>query len=207
MPVPSGIVASSTSRPATPLTTSFSVPSPPTATTSLAPPSTASRARSIRCPGLSEKSVSPVRPSPAARWASSGQRFPVAPLADAGLTRKTACSGSGRDFERDLRHPVDGRAQVLVGDPPEFAVDDDVAHGQLAPGLDAAERGDGEERRCLHLDRQAAPFRPAPVLALVVVVEDVARDDRADVQVLADLLGDVNGAVDQAPRCGRAVRL
>ena len=45
MPVPSGIVARSTSRPAIPFTTSFSVPSPPTATTSVAPPSTALRAR------------------------------------------------------------------------------------------------------------------------------------------------------------------
>jgi hypothetical protein len=71
------------------LTVSFSVPSPPTATTSSAPPRAACSASSIRCPGRSEKNVSPSRPSPAARCASSGQRFPVEPLLDAGLTRKT----------------------------------------------------------------------------------------------------------------------
>jgi hypothetical protein len=88
MPVPSGIVARSTSRPAMPFTTSFSVPSPPTATTSDAPASTACCASAIRWFGRSEKSVSPDSPSRAARWASSGQRLPVAPLSEAGLTRK-----------------------------------------------------------------------------------------------------------------------
>src|SRR6266571_5327213 len=40
-PVPRGITASSTSRPAIPFTTSFTEPSPPTTTSSTAPPSTA----------------------------------------------------------------------------------------------------------------------------------------------------------------------
>src|SRR5438045_2767023 len=137
MPVPSGIVASPTSRPATPFTTSFSVPSPPTATTSCAPPSTAVRASSIRCPGRSENRVSPCRPSAAARCASSGQRLPVAPLADAGLTRKTVPPLIGSDRrEPDARHAVDGGAQLVVADPRELALDDDVAHGEQAPGLD-----------------------------------------------------------------------
>jgi len=39
-------------------------------------------------PGRSENSVSPCRPSCVARCASSGQRFPVEPLLDAGLTRE-----------------------------------------------------------------------------------------------------------------------
>src|SRR5207302_11144088 len=133
MPVPSGIVARSTSRPAIPLTTSFIVPSPPTATTSVAPPSTAERASSIRWPGRSEKRVSPVRPRRAARWASSGQRLPVPPLSDAGLTRKTVESARDRDVEGDSRHPVDGGPQLVVGDALELALHDDVADGQQAP--------------------------------------------------------------------------
>src|SRR6476661_1827921 len=125
MPVPSGIVARSTSRPAIPFTTSFSVPSPPTATTSVAPRSTAPRASSIRC---------------------SGRRLPVAPLSDAGLTRKTVDTASQRSVigdghvERDLRHAVDGGAQIVVRDPLELALDDDVADGEQASGLDAAQR-------------------------------------------------------------------
>src|SRR4051794_8550771 len=172
MPVPSGIVASSTPRPATPFTTSLSVPSPPTATTSSAPRATASRASSIRWPGCSERSVSPCRPSADARRASSGQRLPVAPFPEAGLTRKTVVwlvtSVPGvagrttwlmigdRDVERDSRHAVDGRAQVVVGDALELSRDDDVADREQAPGLDAVQRADGEERRCLHLDCEHA---------------------------------------------------
>ena len=67
----------------------------------------------------------------------------------------------------------------------ELALDDDVADGQQAAGLDAAERADREERRRLHLDGEHAALRPALVLPLVRVVEEVARDDRADVQLLA----------------------
>src|SRR5438105_10185165 len=162
MPVPSGIVASSTpSRSAMPFTTSFSVPSPPTATTRRAPPSTAPRASSIKCPGCSEKSVSPSSPSADARRASSGQRFPVAPLLDAGLTKKTVLMVGGRDVERDARHAVDGGAQLVVADPLELALDDDVADGQEAAGLDAADRSDREQRRCLHLAGERAARRPA----------------------------------------------
>src|SRR4051812_34035443 len=201
IPVPSGIVARSTSRSAIPFTTSFSVPSPPTATTSVAPPSAASRASSIRWPWRSEKNVSPFSPSRAARCASSGQRLPVAPLSDAGLTRKTAFSltrsgqsGSDRDVERDPRHPVDGAAKIVVGDPLELALDDDVADGEEAARLDAAQRTDGEQRCGFHLDGEHAALRPPLVLAVVRVVEEVARDDRADVQLLPDLLRHVHRA-------------
>jgi hypothetical protein len=91
MPVPIGIVATShvALDRTSPFTTSLSVPSPPTATTSDAPLAAARSASSIRCPGRSEKSVSPSSPRCAARLASSGQRLPVTPLSDAGLTRKT----------------------------------------------------------------------------------------------------------------------
>ena len=70
-----------------------------------------------------------------------------------------------------------------------------------------ADRGDREQRGRLHLDGEHAALRPALVLALVRVVEEVARDDRADVQLLSDLLRRVHGAVDDRPRRGRAVRL
>src|SRR5256885_13251204 len=41
--------------------------------------------------------------------------------------------------ERDLRHTVDGRPQLLVRDPREHALDDDVAHGQETPRLRSEE--------------------------------------------------------------------
>src|SRR3954451_3256631 len=207
MPVPSGIVARSTSRPAIPFTTSFSVPSPPTATTSVAPPSTAPRASSIRWPARSEKSVPPVRPRRAARCASSGQRLPVAPLSDAGLTRKTVLLVGDSDVEGDLRHAVDRRAQLVVGDALELALDDDVADGQEATRLDAADRPDREERRRLHLDGEHAALPSELVLPVFGVGGEAARDDRADVQLLADLLRGVHGAVDDRPGRGGAVRL
>src|SRR5436189_4136229 len=185
MPVPSGMVASSVAVPparCSPFTASFRVPSPPTATTRSAPPRAACSARSIRWPGCSEKSVSPASPSRAARCASSGQRLPVAPLSDAGLTRKkTDVLIGDRDVQSDLRHAVDGPAQVVVADPLELALDDDVADGEQAAGLDAADRADGEERGRLHLDCEHAALRPALVLPVVRVVEEVARDDRPDV--------------------------
>src|SRR5712691_6445788 len=112
-------------RPTIPDATSLTVPSPP-ATTSSAPSSAACRARSRRCSGRSEKRTSPVRPSAAARCASSGQRRPVAPPADAGLTRKTVVRALvlvGNRLERQLGHLVDREPHVLVGDPLELALD------------------------------------------------------------------------------------
>src|SRR5579862_216829 len=207
MPVPIGIVASSTSLPATPLTTSFSVPSPPTATTRRAPESTAARASSIRWPERSERCVSPSSPSSAARWASSGQRLPVAPLSDAGLTRKTVCSVSGGDGERDPSHAVDRRSQLVVADACEDTLDHDVAHREQAARFDAAQRADREQRGGLHLDGEHAARRPALVLPLVRVVEEVTGDDRPDVHLLVELLGRVHRAVHERPGRGGAMRL
>jgi len=48
----------------------------------------------------------------------------------------------------------------------------------------------------LHLDAEDAALRPALVLAGVGVVEDVARDERADAVLLADLLRRVHRGVD-----------
>src|SRR4029077_17747616 len=100
--------------------------------------------------------VSPLSPSPAARCASSGQRRPVTPLSDAGLTRKTVplmgFRSDGR--ERDARHPVDGGAELVVGDPLELALDDDVADGEEAARLDLPKRAEREEDRSLHLHRE-----------------------------------------------------
>src|SRR5438309_9585689 len=202
MPVPSGIVASSAAplERTSPFTTSFSVPSPPTATTSDAPSPTARSASSVRCPGRSEKSVSPARPRPSARCASSGQRLPVAPPADAGLTRKTVLPLIGRrGRECDACHPVDGGAQLFVRDPLELALDDDVADGEQAARVHLTQSAEREQDRGLHLDREDPPVRPALVLAFVGVVEDVARDDRADVERLADLFRGVHRAVDEPP--------
>src|SRR5689334_23498073 len=137
-PVPRGITARSASRPASPWTTSLTVPSPPTATTRLAPLSTARAASSPSWPGLSESSAAPLRPSCAARWARSGQRRPTAPPSAAGLTRKTvSLMACGDGLQRHARHAVDGGAELLVGDPRELLADHDVAHGQQAAGSDA----------------------------------------------------------------------
>jgi len=88
--VPRAITAISTpSSPAIPFATSLTEPSPPTTTSSFAPSRAASAARWVSCPGFCEKSVSPVSPCAAASRAISGQRRPVDPFADAGLTRKT----------------------------------------------------------------------------------------------------------------------
>src|SRR5579862_6216929 len=209
-PVPLGRTAISATTPAAPLTTSFTVPSPPTTTRRRSP---ASRAACARCPGNSESTSSPLRPSSAARRRRSGQRLPVAPFPEAGLTRNSGSLIAGDGRERDAGHPVDGRAQLLVGDPREHALDDDVRDGEEAAGLDArrlpdtADRRDGEECGRLHLDAEDAAARPALVLPLVRVVEDVARDDRADVHRLAHLLRHVNGLVDEIPGSGRAMRL
>src|SRR4051794_17735727 len=206
-PVPRGTTASSgPTTPATPFTTSLTVPSPPT-TTSSSYSCAACAASWVISPAAEETSTSPFRPSCAARCASSGQRRPVEPPADAGLTRKTvrALMTGGRGRERDPRHPVDPGLQLAVGDPREDALDGDVRHGERAARLRAAQRCDGEERRRLHLDREHAARRPALVLALVRVVEEVARHDRADVELLADLLRHVHGAVDQLPARRRAV--
>ena len=88
-------------------------------------------------------SASPSSPRAAARCAISGHRLPVEPPAAAGLTRKTvrplmAVARRGRRVERDPRHPVDRRAELLVGDPHELALDDDVAHGEQAAAVHAA---------------------------------------------------------------------
>ena len=64
-----------------------------------------------------------------------------------------------------------------------------------------------EERRGLHLDREHPSLRPALVLPLVRVVEEVARHDRADAKRLSGVLRDVDRLVDELPARGRAVRL
>src|SRR5947208_1767689 len=205
-PVPRASTASSTSpRPATPFTTSFTEPSPPTTTRSDAPPSAACLDSSVRWPGRFEKSASPVRPALTAVWWISGQRRPVEPFADAGLTRKTVLVLSCDGGKRHPRHPVDCGPQLVVGDPLELAFDHDVADGEQAAGRDPAQRAEREEDGRLHLDAEDAPARPALVLPLVGVVEEVARDDRADAHRLAELLRHVHRAMHERPRRGRDV--
>src|SRR5690242_16182867 len=207
-PVPRGITASSASRPASPWTTSLTVPSPPTATTSLAPSSTARAASSPSCPARSERTASPVSPRVAARSASPGQRRPTDPPSAAGLTRKTiSLMACGDGLERHARHPVDGRAQLLVGDPGELLADHDVAHGQQATGLHSAESADREQHRRLHLDAEDAPRGPALVPLGVGVVERVAGGNRADAHGLVELFRRVNRAVHELPVGSGRVRL
>src|SRR5919201_3368910 len=127
-------------------------------------------------------STSPLKPRSAAARAISGQRLPVAPLSEAGFTRN-AISVIGRDRgQRDARHAVDSRLEILVGDARELAADDDVADGEQASGLDAAERADREDDGGFHLDRQDPALRPPLVALRVWVVERVARGDGADAQ-------------------------
>ena len=61
---------------ARPLTTSLTVPSPPSAATSSRPSAAAARASSVACPGASVKTGSSSRPSSRARSARRGQRVP-----------------------------------------------------------------------------------------------------------------------------------
>src|SRR5262245_43437853 len=211
-PVPSGRIPSSTREPSparrSPSATSWTVPSPPTTTSSVAPSRTASAASSARWPGRFEISASPRRPASAARRAMSGQRRAVAPLSDAGLTRKTVRLMVVRDGdERELGHLIDRRAQVLVGDALELALDDDVADGEEASRLDLAQRAECEEERSLHLHREDAAVRPALVLPAVGVVEDVARGDSADPDFLVERLRVVDGAVDEVSVRRRRVRI
>ena len=186
-------------RPAMPFTISWTVPSPPKTTSSSAPSSAAPPGR--RAGPRSEKIASPRIPAAWAARASSGQRRPVLPFADAGLTRRTVfsaraspgdtrpagprsrCAGAhlllprlkpgrgrvrtpawcsrprsgaaspeealvrGDRPQRQLGHLVDRRLHLLVRDPHELALDDDVADREQAAGGHLAEGADREEER------------------------------------------------------------
>ncbi len=236
LPVPSGddreLDAVGHPIPMSPSTTSWTVPSPPTTTSLVAPPSTASRARSPRCPGRSLWSVFPSSPAAAARRASSGHRRPVEPFAAAGLTRKTRFPGSAREAPgssrvftslpsrwrfRDAKAPgysavttcrassviwSTAERHLVVGDADELALDDHVRDDEHAAGLDPPQCAQGEEDGRLHLHREDPTLRPAARQPLIGLVEDVARDDRADADGLAELLCLVHRLVDE-PEVGR----
>ena len=70
-------------------------------------------------------------------------------------------SASGR-ADGELGHPVDGVAQLLVGDAHELA-DHEVRDAEHAAGGHAAEGADREQHGGLHLDRQHAAVAPALV--------------------------------------------
>ena len=153
--------------------------------------------------------MSPSSPRCAARCAISGQRLPVAPLSDAGLTRKTVSLMTGVAVARATRVIRSTAAfissSVIRLNSPSTTMSLTV---EQAAGLHAAERADGEERGGLHLDGEHTALRPALVLALVRVVEEVARDDRADVHLLAHLLRRRGRRRGSAPssRSGSAAR-
>src|SRR5262249_22737469 len=204
-PVPRGSTPRSGSgvcvEESSPFATSCTVPSPPTATTSSAPSSAAWRASSASPPGLVLTSTCGSRPKSRAWRSSSGQRLPVAPFADAGFTRKTPPPGAisvrvGRRYQGQLGHLVDGLLHGFVGDTHELALDDHVTDDEQAARADLPECTDCEQHRRLHFHGEDAAVRPALVLAAVRVVEDVARDDRADAHRLAELLRVVDGAMD-----------
>ena len=75
---------------ARPLTTSLTVPSPPSATTSSRPSCAALAASSVACPGPSVKTASSSSPRCRARSSRPGQRRPAAPFCAAGLTMTSA---------------------------------------------------------------------------------------------------------------------
>ena len=107
----------------------------------LAPSSAASRASSARWPGRSEKSASPSSPGVAAavgelRPALAGRAVVGRRVdeEDDSVGVRSVLAVIGR--ERELGHLVDGRAQLLVGDALELALDDDVADGEEAAGRD-----------------------------------------------------------------------
>ena len=72
-----------------------------------------------------------------ARRASAGGRVDE----EDGAAGLMAVLAGRRGVERDPRHPVDRGTQLVVGDPHELALDDDVAHREQAAAVDAAQRG------------------------------------------------------------------
>ena len=133
--------------PPMPFTTSFTDPSPPTTTRRVAPPDTASGRERREVP----RALGDERVAARARRAGGAMRDLRPALArraarERGLTRKTvrplmAVARRGRRVESDPRHAVDRRPELVVRDPHELALDDDVAHGQEAAAVDAADGG------------------------------------------------------------------
>ena len=160
---------------------------------------------------LGEERVARRGRAPRARCAISGQRLPVEPPADAGLTRKTVpqwlmvARSPSSSASRVMRSTAarSSSSEMRVNSP-STTMSLTVSRQPAWTPRSAATR---EERRGLHLDGEDAALRPALVLALVRVVEEVARDDRADVQLAGRVLRDVHGLVDELPARGRAVRL
>ena len=105
-------------------------------------------------------------------------------------------------MQRQFGHLVDGVLHLLVRDPDELPLDHDVGDDEHAPRLDLPERPEREEDRRLHLDGQDPALRPAARQPGIGLVEDVARDDGAHPDRLAQLLRLVHRLVHQ-PEVGR----
>ena len=147
--------------------TSFSVPSPPTATTSVAPPSTAARASSIRWPGRSEKSVSPLQPELRCAVRQLGPALARGAVVDAGLTRKTVSVANAEmatsSAIRVMRSTAARRSSSEMRvNSPSTTMSLTVSRQPASTPRSAPTR---EERGRLHLDREHAALRPALVLA------------------------------------------
>src|SRR6266571_268160 len=136
-----------------PFTTSFSVPSPPTATTVLAPAASASRAKSVARPRRSVRCTSNAPPSSLRRSASCArQRRPVFPFEEAGFTMKTV--SAAMVFPERAMRPDElrvGRDLVLDG---ARIPSEDPAHpgGDLHRDAERLIRGLVEEPEPAHQD-------------------------------------------------------
>src|SRR4026208_200587 len=98
--------------------------------------------------------------------------------------RSTAARSSSSEIRTNS--PPTTMALTVSRQPPPRGVrrglprDAGVAAGERAAAVDAAQRGEREQRGGLHLDGEDASLRPALVLALARGVEEVARADRDD---------------------------
>ena len=167
-----------------PLTASFTVPSPPTATTTVAPSAAARSASAAMWPGrvreqrLADEpvlggSVSDLRPDaarPAVVRGGIDEKRDVPVLGhDASVLRVS------HGAERELGHAVDRLGEGVVADALPVVAGEQVGDDEQRAGVDAAQRGDGEQGGGLHLDRQNAALGPAASLFGVGIVERVGR--------------------------------
>ena len=155
-------------------------------------------------PARSERSASPASPRAAARWAISGQRRPVEPPAEAGLTRKTVACANGRrpavavsSAIRVIRSTAarSSSSEIRTNSPSTTMSltvrRQPVWTPRSAPSVKSTAASISTARMPRFDQRSYWP--------LVGVVEEVARDDRADAQRQVARLRDVDGLVDRAP--------
>ena len=105
--------------------------------------------------------------------------------------RRQACRGAvGKGGGGDRANPLRGGLHRLGVDAPARG-SEQVADGQHAAGAHAAQLGEAEERRGLHLDRERRTRGIGSGIGVVAVriVEEVGRDDRAAPRAAVALRG------------------